>query len=71
VTQEEYAVWLFLSANPESAFPRREIARRAVKRTVFEANPHWADTALAALVARGVLETTDDGFYRLRRRSVS
>jgi hypothetical protein len=70
MTQDEYTVWLFLSASPESAFSRREIARRAVKRREFEANPHWADTSLSALVARGVLETTQDGAYRIKRKSI-
>lgn len=67
VSREEYAVWLFLSENPESAFSRREIARRAVKRTVFEENPYWADEALNALVARGVVEVDEQGHYRLKR----
>jgi hypothetical protein len=70
MTREEYSVWLFMSENPEAAFSRREIARRAVKRTVFEENPHWADEALAALVARKVVEVNDDGYYHIRRDSI-
>jgi hypothetical protein len=71
MSREEYAVWLFLNDNPESDFPRREIARRAVKRPVFEGDPHWVDAALNALVARNVVEVTEDGHYRIRRRSMT
>lgn len=67
MSREEYAVWLFLNENPESAFSRREIARRAVKRAVFEQNPNWANEALSALVARGVIEVDEQGCYRLKR----
>jgi len=69
MSREEYAIWVYLSDYPETAFPRREIARRAVKRNVFEENPHWVDQALNALVARGTVEVTEDGFYRLKRRA--
>ena len=69
MSREEYAVWLFLSDHPESCFSRREIARRATKRTVFEEDPHWADDSLNALVARGIVEVNDDGHYRLKRGS--
>ena len=66
MSREEYAVWLFLSENPETNFSRREIARRAVKRVVFEENPHWIDEALNALVARNAVEVTEDGHYHIR-----
>ena len=69
MSSEEDAVWLFLSESPESTFSRREIGRRAVKRTVFEENPHWADEPLNALVARDMVEVTDDGHYRIKGRS--
>ena len=71
MSREEYAVWLFLNENPESAFSRREIARRAVKRVVFEENPHWVDEALNALVARNVVEVTEDGHYQIRKGSAA
>lgn len=67
MSQEEYAVWLFLSDNPKTSFARREIARRATKRTVFEKDPHWADTALNALVARKQVEIDNDGHYQIAR----
>lgn len=70
MSREEYAVWQFLHDCPDTAFSRREIARRATKRTVFEEDPHWANEALAALVARGVVTVTDDGRYQLSRRAL-
>ena len=70
MSREEYAIWTYLSDYPDSAFPRREIARRAVKRHIFEADPRWVDEPLNALVARGVVEVTEDGHYRLKRRSL-
>ena len=71
MSREEYAVWLFLSENPRTAFARREIARRATKRVVFEADPHWADEALNALVARKVVVIDPDGHYMLAEGSGS
>lgn len=68
MTSEEDSIWLFLSESSESAFSRREIARRAVKRAVFEDNPRWGDDALNSLVARNVIEITDDGHYRIKGR---
>lgn len=67
MTHEECLILDFLRANPETAFARKEIARRAVKRTIYEANPHWVDIPLQALVARGVVEIDDSGFYRLKK----
>jgi hypothetical protein len=67
MTHEECLILDFLRANPETAFARKEIARRAVKRTVYEANPHWVDIPLQALVAKGMVEIDDSGFYRLRK----
>ena len=52
MTEEKPCVLNFLKENPESLFARKEMARKAVKRTVYEENPHWADQALAALVTR-------------------
>ena len=47
MSYEETAILEFLSGFPEAFTARREIARRAMKRTVFEENPHWADAPLA------------------------
>ena len=64
---EEVQIINFLQCSPDSWFARKEIARRAVKRKEFEENPHWADTSLADLVARGVIENDLQGRYRLKK----
>jgi hypothetical protein len=69
MTQEETLVMNFLKSSPETFFARREIARRAVKRNVFEENKNWADAALAALVAMKEIEQNESGLYRCKSRS--
>ena len=51
----------FLQGSPDAFMARKEIARKAVKRSVFEEDPHWADAALASLhrEALRALETFD------------
>ena len=40
MTQEETSILDYLKSRPESAFAKREIARKAVKRVVYEKNAH-------------------------------
>ncbi len=68
MTEAEFNVFNYLKGMPDARFTRKEIARRAVKRTEFEENPHWADAPLAALVARGIVEIDEQGLYRISRR---
>ncbi len=67
MTQEEYAIVMFLQGAPETFYTRKEIARKAVHRRVYEENPHWVDVPLAALVARGTVEQNDNAQYRWNR----
>ena len=60
----------FFQENPESRFSRKEISRKAVKRVVFEEDPRWADDALNALIARGVIEMDDSGYYSLKSKKI-
>jgi hypothetical protein len=57
----------FLKGSPETFLARREIARKALKRTVFEENPHWADAPLAGLVDQGLVEQDDSGHYKIKK----
>ena len=50
MTYEEQLILSFLGGSPEAFFGRREIARKAVKRALYEQNQHWADAPLASLV---------------------
>ena len=67
MTYEELAIMNFLKGSRDSYVARREIARKALKRTVFEENPHWADAPLGALVDQGEVEQNDSGHYRIKR----
>jgi hypothetical protein len=67
MTYEELAIVNFLKGSPDGFLARREIARKALKRTAFEENPHWADAPLAGLAEQGVIEQDDSGHYRLKR----
>ena len=60
----------FLKGSPESYVARREIARKALKRTIFEENPHWADAPLGSLVDQGVVEQNESGHYRIKKYEV-
>lgn len=65
MTDEEQRITDFLKGSPDSFFARKEIARKAVKRTVYEENPRWAEAPLASLLDKGVVETNDGGHIRL------
>lgn len=67
MTDEEQQIVNYLQTSPESFFGRREIARRAVRRKVFEENPNWADTPLYNLLVRQVIEQDDNGLYRIKK----
>jgi len=69
MTTEEYAVVAFLNTSPESYFARKEIARKAVRRQVYDENPHWADAPLASLLIQGVIEQNGSGQYRMKGRA--
>lgn len=65
MTSEESIILDFLKGRPESAFAKREIARKAAKRTVFEENPHWVDAPLASLVSQNLVQIDDNGNYHI------
>lgn len=71
VSEPERAIVEFLQQSPESSFSRMEIARKAASRKEFEANPHWVDGPLAALVDRRIVVQEKSGAYRLNARSNS
>ena len=67
MTSDEQAIIDFLRVNGQAFVSRKEIARKAVHRSVFEESPRWADAPLVALVNRNVVERNDAGQYRLAR----
>ena len=64
---EETAILNFLKGSPDNYVARREIARKALKRTIFEENPHWADAPLAGLVDQGEVVQNDSGHYKIKK----
>ncbi|MEI6391107.1 MAG: hypothetical protein WCT12_08385 [Verrucomicrobiota bacterium] len=66
MTYEETAIMTFLKGNPESFVARREIARKALKRAIFEENPHWVDAPLASLVDQHLVEQDQSGHYKVK-----
>jgi len=71
MTYEEMAIVNFLRGFPEGYVARREIARKALKRTVFEDNPHWADAPLNSLVEHRLIEQNENGHYRFAQHDSS
>ena len=57
----------FLRGSPDAYLARREIARKALKRALFEENPHWADAPLASLVDQDLVEQNESGHYKIKR----
>ena len=70
MTEAEFIILNYLQTSPDTWFARREIARRAVKRSVYEENQHWADAALPALVANKLADVNDAGLYRLHKKEL-
>jgi hypothetical protein len=67
MTYEELAIMNLLRESPNVYFARREIARKALRRSEFEENPHWADAPLVSLVDQSLVEQDDSGHYRIKR----
>lgn len=67
MNDEQIIIINFLKGSPETWFGKKEIARRAAKRKVFEENPHWSDEPLAELIAQEVVEQNNDGQVRLKQ----
>ncbi len=70
MTYEESAIVNFLKGIPEEFVARREIARRAIKRSLFEEDPHWADAPLSSLLDQRIIEKNDSAQYRLKRERI-
>jgi hypothetical protein len=67
MTSEEYTILTFLKESPDAYFSRKEIARRAVRRQVYEENQHWADAPLASLLLQKLVEEDNRGCYRCKK----
>jgi hypothetical protein len=65
MTDEEQSILNFLQSSPQSFFARKEIARKAMGRKVYEENQNWANTPLDSLVGQGKVEQNDSGQFRI------
>ena len=68
MSDEHVIIINFLNGSPESWFGKKEIARRAVKRKVFDENPCWADGPIRDLIAQHVVEENKEGQVRILAR---
>ena len=66
MNDEQTLILNFLKCSPEAWFGKKEVARRAAKRKVFEENPHWSDEPLRNLIAQHSVEENKDGQVRLK-----
>jgi hypothetical protein len=66
MNDSEHCILNFLQSSPDAFFARKEIARRAVRRQVYEEDQHWANVPLAALLAQGKIEQNQSGLYRIK-----
>ena len=65
MNDEQVLIINYLKCSP-TWFGKKEIARRAVKRKVFEENPRWSEEPLAELIAQRVVEENKDGQVRFK-----
>jgi len=65
MTEEENCILNFLQSSPQTFFARKEIARKAVRRQVYEEDQNWANAPLASLLAQRKVEQNDSGQYRI------
>jgi hypothetical protein len=67
MTYEESKIIDFLKGSPNDFVARREIARKAMSRQVFDEDPHWADASLVSLVNMDILEQNENGHYKIKK----
>ena len=70
MNDEELTILCFLRICPETYYSRREVARKSVRRKVFNENPQWADVPLASLVGKRLIERNENGLYRMKKDEV-
>jgi hypothetical protein len=65
MTTEEMEIVAFLKQYPDTFFTRKEISRKAKRKSEYEENPHWAAAPLASLVMQKAVEQNESGHYKL------
>ena len=65
MTEEATLILEYLRSRPDCACAKREIARKAVHRTVYEENPRWVDAPLQALLNQNLIQVDESGNYHI------
>ena len=66
---EEQTINHFLRGMPGQWVSAREICRRADGRRRYNKEPHWAQPILVLMVEKGLIETDNQGHYRVEKRN--
>jgi hypothetical protein len=69
MTYEESTVMNFLEETPDAWYSRREVARKAVKRKIFQEDPNWAAVAISSLLTQGLIEENVAGTIKFKKKS--
>jgi hypothetical protein len=65
MTDAEREIIEFLKHSPDTWFHRKEISRKARRRSEYEEDPHWANAPLASLVDQKHVLQNDSGLYQI------
>jgi len=65
MSEEESQILEFLKSQPQSSCNKREIARRAVHRKVYEENPRWVDAPIQGLLNANLIQMDKNGGFHL------
>ncbi len=63
---DEREIYYYMKANGRDFIPASEVCKRAGGKRRFRWNPDWARPALLRMAGRGILESDDEGRYRLK-----
>ena len=69
MTHEETAILNFLEEAPDAWYSRREVARKAVNRRIYEEDRNWASPAFSGMIERGLIEESATGSIKFKKRA--
>lgn len=69
MTSEEQAISYYLKGMPGQWVSGREICRRADGKRRYNNEPHWAQPILVLMVEKGLIETDNQGHYRVEKKN--
>jgi hypothetical protein len=63
---DEWPIYHYVKSQRPNPAPARDVSRRVGGKQRFHSSPDWANPILVRMAERGILETTEDGFYQLK-----